>query len=281
MTFLLHLQCAALSLMLLTASAAARSPSSSKATYTKTSFVPPASPTLVSPLKPMKRSAGWPSAVNHPSRVYHQIATGYGTTSLLAKKKKASGGGDDQGPSTKGKIQVMLLAQVPNVGQSGDVVWVSMPVFQNQLQKTKKARKVSEEEVAQMEKEREAEEEETTANAKKTKAMLDEAMFENLGGEDQCDADADICGVALEMKRKAGPEGNLFGGVNPKMVMEALKAKYPKGSWDGKQVKLTDVKDSDGKDVKKKDIKHVGDYSMSVTLGREVDVTFILSILAE
>jgi ribosomal protein L9 len=65
-----------------------------------------------------------------------------------------------------------------------------------------------------------------------------------------------ICGVALEMKRNSA-SGNIFGGVNPKMIMDALKEQYPKGSLDGRQVKLTDMKDSEGKDVTKKDIKYL------------------------
>lgn len=270
-------------LVLFIASAAAESSSSPKATYAKTSFVPPAAPTLVSPLKPAKSSAGWPSAVNHPSRVKHQIANGYGTyhavsasTTLFAKKKK--GGAP---VSKKNLVTVQLLETVPNIGQSGDVISVSTAVFQNQLKLSNKARLVSKEEVQKMEQEKEEQEQEMQEMAKKTKAILEEAMLENLGGEDNCEDGADICGVALVMKKKAGPEGNLFGGVNPKMVMEALAEAYPEGSWDGKQVKLTSVKDMDGKDVKKKDIKHTGDYSMSVSLGKGVDAMFILSVLAE
>lgn len=267
------------------ASAATSSPSPPMTTYTKASFVPPAAPSLVSPLKPVKSSAGWPSAVNQRSRTQQQkiIANGYGTyhaasVSLNAKKKK--GGGSETAPK-KGKIKVKLLETVPNMGQSGDIVLVSSAVFQNQLKRTNKARLISEEEVQQMEQEKEEHEQELVEMAMKTKDMLEEAMVENLGGDDQCEDDGDICGVALKMRRKAGPEGNLFGGVNPKMVMEALKMQYPEGSWDGKQVKLTEVKDKDGKDVKKKDIKHTGDYSVSVALAQGVDSTFILSIVAE
>jgi len=174
------------------------------------------------------------------------------------------------------------LETVPKVGQSGDVVFVSSAIFQNQLKRSNKARLISEEEVQAMEAEKAAAEKEMLEDAIKTKQMLEEAMVEKISDAEQCATDGDdICGVALEMKRKAGPEGNLFGGVNPKMVMDALKQAYPQGSWDGRQVKLTDVKDSDGKDVKKKDIKHTGDYTVSVTLGKGVDVTFILSILEE
>lgn len=266
------------------------SPSSPRATYSKTSFIAPASPTIVSPIKSSRpnNKPGWPSALNHPSRAQQQIVNGYGTyqsastTSLYGKKKKGGGGGGSAGQpvaNKKGQIQVVMLETVPNVGQSGDIIFVSSPVFQNQLQLSKKARLISAEEVAKIEAEEAAEQAEATEMAKKTKGMLEEVMAyynENNGGGSD-----DTCGVALTMKRKAGPEGNLFGGINPKMVMEALKKTYPEGSWDGKQVKLTDVKDKDGKDVKKKDIKHTGDYTMSVALGNGVDVTFILSVGAE
>jgi len=183
--------------------------------------------------------------------------------------------------SKKGKVQVMILETVPNIGQRGDIVTVSSAVFQNQLQLANKARLVTKEEVEKIELEEKEQEKKQAEMAMRTKNILEEAMLENLGGEDQCDADADICGVALTMKRKAGPEGNLFGGVNPKMVMEALKETFPGGSWDGRQVKLKEVKDSDGKDVKKKDIKHTGDYTLSIALHSSVDVTFILSVAAE
>lgn len=237
-------------------------------------------------MRPAQQSAGWPSAVNHPSRAKQQIATGYGTyrvvspassssTSSLNAKKKGGGGGGGAATAKKGKVQVQLLETVPDIGQSGDIVFVSSAVFQNQLQRSNKARRISEEEVQQLEQEREEQEQEVIDMAVKTKGMVEEVMA-SLGG-----GDADSCGVALTMKRKAGPEGNLFGGVNPKMIFDALKEGYPEGSWDGKQVKITQLKDSDGKAVKRMDIKTTGEYTVSVALAKGVDVTFILSILAE
>ena len=84
------------------------------------------------------------------------------------------------------------------------------------------------------------------------------------------------------MKRRAGPEGNLFGGVTPRMILDGLKEQYPNGSWDGKLVKVTTVRDAEsGKEVKTKDIKRIGDYTVTVMLWKEIDVTFILSIIAE
>ncbi|KAK1748683.1 hypothetical protein QTG54_000622 [Skeletonema marinoi] len=148
-----------------------------------------------------------------------------------------------------------MLTSVPNIGQAGDIIFVSSAVFQNQLQRQKKARLISAEEVANLEAEKQKEEAEATQKAVDTKKMMEEVMFESLGEE--CSTDQDICGVALTMKRKAGPEAG----------REA--------------VKLTEMKDSDGKDVKKKDIKHTGEYTCVVKLGNDVDVTFILSVVAE
>lgn len=169
-----------------------------------------------------------------------------------------------------------MLETVPRIGQAGDIIFVSSAVFQNQLQRQQKARLISAEEVAQIEKEKEADNQAQLEAAMATKQMIDDAMEAK-----PHDNEHSVCGIALEMKRRAGPEGSLFGGISPKMVMDALALTFPEGSWDGKQVKLTSVKDMDGQDVKKKDIKHLGDYLMSVSLGRDVEASFILSVSAE
>lgn len=248
--------------------------------YSKASFVPPAAPSLIP-------KAGWPSVANHPSRVQRQIATGYGTQLFGRKKNKTADPSSTTTTKTaavppvtrNGKIQIKLLATVPNIGQAGDILFVSSAVFQNQLQRQKKARLISADEVALIEAEKQAEEAEAKEKAIQTKKMMEEKMLESLGEE--CSTDDDICGVALTMQRKAGAEGNLFGGINPKMIMDELAQTFPEGSWEGKQVKLTAMKDSDGKDVKKKDIKHTGEYTCVINLGYDVDVTFILSVVPE
>ena len=206
------------------------------------------------------------------------------STSLNAQKKGGGGGGDVV--SKKGKIQVQLLETIPNIGQSGDIILVSSAVFQNQLKRGNKARLITDEEVERIEQKKVEEDQRMADMAMQTKALLEEAMLENLGGEGQCGtatntSEDDICGVALQLKRKAGPEGNLFGGVNPKMIMDALKERYPKGSWEGRQVKLMELKDSNGNDVKGKDIKHVGDYTVTISMWKGIEATFILSIHPE
>lgn len=242
-----------------------------------------ATSTFVTPLFPM--NAGRPSKSSaHPSR---QVRQGEVVPISLCVQKKSGGGGGGGGDavSKKGKVQVQLLETIPNIGQSGDVILVSGAVFQNQLKRGNKARLITNEEVERIEQKKMEEDQKMIEMAMQTKALLEEAMIENLGGEDQCrvssNSEDDVCGVALKMNRKAGPEGNLFGGVTPKMVLDALKERYPKGSWEGRHVKLMDVIDSNGDEVKAKDIKHVGDYTMKISLWKGIEVTFILSVSSE
>lgn len=207
----------------------------------------------------------------------NRIATGYGTydTAQRARPKKSSGTDNSSsggGGSTKvkpvsknGKIQVVLLKPVPDLGQTGDVVFVSSAIFQNTLKRNGKARLISEEEVAKLEAEKMEAEKELMEMALDTKRLIEET----------CTKDG------FRIERKAGPEGNLFARVNPKIIMEALKESFPDGAWDEKGVKLIKVRDDGGDEVKKMDIKTVGTYTVDLTLGKGVDATFSLEIVAE
>lgn len=190
------------------------------------------------------------------------------------------GGGGSS--STKGKVHIQLLETIPSIGQKGDITYVSPAVYQNQLKKGNKARLITDEEIQRIEADKSEADRLLLEAATRTKIELEEAMVDNLREDSQCSAESSICGVALEMKRRAGPEGNLFGGVTPRMILDGLKERYPNGSWDGKLVKVTTVRDAEsGKEVKTKDIKRIGDYTVTVMLWKEIDVTFILSIIAE
>ena len=192
---------------------------------------------------------------------------------LAAAPPKKAGGG--------AKIQVKLLETVPTIGQCGDIAYVSFAVFQNQLKRGNKARLITDEEIRRMEEEKAEQDRLMAEAATRTKVALEESMIENLRDDGRCGIDMEVCGVALEMRRRAGPEGNLFGGVTPRMVLDGLKERYPGGSWDGRMVKVTDVRDADGNEVKSKDIKRVGDYTVTVSLWKGIDVAFVLSISAE
>ena len=202
------------------------------------------------------------------------------------------GGG---GSTKRGKVHVQLLETIPSIGQKGDITYVSPAVYQNQLKRGNRARLITDEEVRRMEDDKSEVDRSLLEAAMRTKVELEGAMVVDNSREDgqrrsrrRSTADesssisSSICGVALEMKRRAGPEGNLFGGVTPRMILDGLKARYPAGSWDGKLVKVTTVKDAEsGNEIKTKDIKRIGEYTITVMLWKDIDVTFILSIAAE
>lgn len=237
--------------------------------------MPPPSrpPSILRPLSLMTMAASFAAAFVLPSTIVRPSPSLPIVPPLAAAPPKKAGGG--------GKLQVQLLETIPSIGQCGDIAYVSSAVFQNQLKRGNKARLISDEEIRRMEEDRAEQDRRMEEMATNTKVALEMSMIENLRDDGRCGIETEVCGVALEMKRRAGPEGNLFGGVTPRMVLDGLKERYPDGSWDGRLVKVTGLKDADGNEVKSKDIKKIGDYTVTVTLWRGIDVTFVLSISAE
>lgn len=62
--------------------------------------------------------------------------------------------------------------------------------------------------------------------------------------------------------------------------MSELKKHFPKGTLDGKQVKVTAVKTKDGKKVGN-DIKEVGEYEAQISLLKGVSSKIAVSVVAE
>jgi large subunit ribosomal protein L9 len=177
---------------------------------------------------------------------------------LAARKKAATAS-----PASK-KIQVKLLKYVAGTGQAGDVVLVTPPFFNNKLRPTKLAELISDEQVQQ---ERAA-----------TAAMLREL-----------EATATVLKKALEedgplvLRRKAGPDGRLFGGIGPKLLMEEFKkATSPseKDFFDSKGVKVTALMDEDGKKIRG-DIKHTGSFQASLSLTKNIMASVNIEVQAE
>lgn len=207
----------------------------------KASFVPPASPRLSSSRAPTEA-----------------VATGYGLykngaisdTKLFAKKKKAAA-------AAPKKIQVKLLKHIAGTGQAGDVIMVTPPFFNNKLRPTKSAELITDEAVETEQAEKKAHDGEVNAAAKEIQTELE--------------------GFTLQIAKKAGPDGQLFGGIGPKILMEELNKQLPKDLWSEKGVKITAVKDEDGKKMKG-DIKHTGTFTVDVSLTKEMSGNFDVSI---
>jgi len=79
---------------------------------------------------------------------------------------------------------------------------------------------------------------------------------------------ATLDGLAVQIARKAGEDGKLFGSVNTADIAEAVVAA-------GQSLAKSEIHLPEGP------IKAVGDYDVSVTLHPTVDVTVKVSVLGE
>jgi len=173
---------------------------------------------------------------------------------LFSKKKKK-----DANAGKSGKIQVKLLKHIAGTGSAGDIISVAPAFFANKLQKSGSAVKITDEEV----------EKDKALKAGQDKDAQDLAnvlkeKFEN---------------ITLELPKKAGPDGKLFGGISYKTIFGELKKEFPKGALDAKYIKITDMKDEDGSPLKH-DIKAVGDYTATISLLKGVSTDFKVTIKA-
>lgn len=175
-------------------------------------------------------------------------------TVLFAKKKK------DTTVGKGGKIQVKLLKHIAGTGQAGDIISVAPAFFRNKLEKSGSAIRISDEEVEQETAEKKQKDAEERASANDMKEKIES--------------------MTLNLKRKAGPEGHLFGGIGYKIILGELKNEFPKGALDAKYIKITQVKGEDGK-VLKHDIKDIGEYEATISLLKGISATFKVSVVAE
>jgi len=174
------------------------------------------------------------------------------TSSLFAAKKDAKAK----------KLQVRLLKDVPGTGQKGDVVLVTPPFFQNKLQRTHLAELISDDEVKEIESEQAAQKKEETEHATALQEQLQD--------------------WTLTMKRKAGPDGQLFGGIGPKLLMEELQTQFVDLVFfqQQKSVKIVAMMDENGKKMKG-DIKHTGEFAAKLSLTKDIAAEFKISVEAE
>jgi large subunit ribosomal protein L9 len=213
------------------------------------SFVPPAAPSVV-------RSAPAPTDITFARA--QAVSSGYGmypvTGSALYAKKAA-------GPaSTSKKVQVKLLKHVAGTGQAGDVINVTPAFFNNKLRPTKSAVMISDDEVDKQNTEAEAAAAETKLKATELQTKLSE--------------------ITLTISRKAGPEGQLFGGIGPRGVVQELQNLINDDFLDGKTVKIAELTDSTGSKIRG-DIKHTGEFGAKIVLAKDISAKFSITINPE
>lgn len=174
------------------------------------------------------------------------------STALASKKKAASA------PASK-KIQVKLLKYVEGTGQKGEIVMVTPAFFQNKLRPAKAAEIISDEEVQEAAAQAEALEKATTEQAKALKSRIED--------------------LSLVIRRKAGPDGQLFGGVGPKVIIDALKEELQDDFLQQKGVKIIALTSADA--AVKGDIKHIGEFRVRLSLTRDVAAELALVVKEE
>ena len=82
---------------------------------------------------------------------------------------------------------------------------------------------------------------------------------------------------AITLRMKAGPEGHLFGSVNPKTILKELQSHFPKGAL-GKKARIVSIKTEDGQEVDG-DIKELGTYAAIIELLKDVEAKFAVQIV--
>ncbi|MCX7172201.1 MAG: 50S ribosomal protein L9 [Proteobacteria bacterium] len=148
-------------------------------------------------------------------------------------------------------MQVILMEKVVNLGGLGDVVKVKEGYARNFLIPHGKAKRVTPENLASFEVKR---------------ADLEKAQAEKLVAAQEKAAKME--GLMVQVTRKAGVDGRLFGSVNGADIAEALKVQ-------GFEVDKAAIRMPHGL------LKLVGDTKLEVSLHTDVVASITISVLGE
>lgn len=148
-------------------------------------------------------------------------------------------------------MQVILMEKVVNLGNLGDVVKVRDGYARNFLIPQGKAKRVTPENLAEFEKRR---------------AELERQQAEKLSAAQE--QAAKLEGIMVQITRKAGVDGRLFGSVTNFDIAEALKGL-------GHEVEKADIRMPQGP------LKMIGDTQLQIALHSDVVVNITVSVLGE
>lgn len=148
-------------------------------------------------------------------------------------------------------MDVILLERLANLGNLGEVVKVKPGYARNYLIPQGKARRATPANIAEFELRRE--------ELEKAQA---EALEAAKGRAEKLD------GLMLQISRKAGVDGKLFGSVTNFDIAEALETL-------GHEVPKAAIRMPQGP------LKQIGDYDIAVALHADVAVTIKVSVLGE
>jgi large subunit ribosomal protein L9 len=148
-------------------------------------------------------------------------------------------------------MEVILLEKLHNLGALGDVVKVKAGFARNYLIPHGKARRATPDNLAEFEAKR---------------GDLEKAQAEALNGAQEHASKLE--GLMLQITRKAGVDGKLFGSVSNFDIAEALAAA-------GHEVPKASIRMPQGP------LKQVGDHDITLALHTDVSAQIKVSVLGE
>ncbi|MXS83363.1 50S ribosomal protein L9 [Nitrosomonas oligotropha] len=148
-------------------------------------------------------------------------------------------------------MQIILMEKITNLGQLGDVVNVKSGFARNYLIPQGKARRATEQAIAEFQSKR-------AELEKKQAAVLAAAQAVAVKLE----------GLLVQITQKAGSDGKLFGSVTNANIAEALAAL-------GFTVERAMIRMPNGQ------LKQVGDYPLAIALNSDVTANITVSVLGE
>lgn len=148
-------------------------------------------------------------------------------------------------------MQIILMEKITNLGQLGDIVNVKSGFARNYLIPQGKARRATEQAIAEFQSKREELEKAQAASLSTAQAIADK-----------------LDGLLVQITQKAGSDGKLFGSVTSANIAEALAEQ-------GFAVERSMIRMPHGQ------LKQVGDYPLTVVLHGGVTAHITVSVLGE
>lgn len=152
-------------------------------------------------------------------------------------------------------MKVILLENLPSIGNLGEVINVSTGYARNYLFPQGKAERASEDAIKKFEARR--------ADLQQRQEAVEAALAK---------AHQALEGYTLQLATRASPDGNLYGSITPQMIVNALNQQP---LLDGLAIKRTQIALPDGQ------IKSLGEHNAIVRLGPAVTARIKISVLTE
>ncbi len=148
-------------------------------------------------------------------------------------------------------MQIILMEKIANLGQLGDIVNVKSGFARNYLIPKGKAKRATEQAIAEFQTKRAELEKIQAASLTAAQAVADK-----------------LDGLLVQITQKTGNDGKLFGSVNNANIAEALAAQ-------GFAIERAMIRMPHGQ------LKQVGDYPLTVSLHSDITATITVSVLGE